>query len=201
MKKDVDTRAAFRRWLETNDLSPHQAAKKAGISPGTLYNYLAGTSETLSTAVLQKLASVTGQSVEAILTGTAPKEQISVLFRIGHSGRFFAVDKGEVLSVARPAGVAPDDQVAAAQVDGDALLPIPAGWLVFFRTTTEKPENLVGHMAVVRFSGGGDAPVIRTIRRGSQAGLYTLQAFNGGLIEDVEVVAAHRVVSFAVSSQ
>lgn len=54
--------------------------------------------------------------------------------------------------------------------------------------------------AIVRFSGGGDRPLIRTIRRGTKAGLFTLQAFNGALLEDVEVLAAHRVVSFSQPS-
>ena len=107
------------------------------------------------------------------------------------------VEDDEGLVVARPPGVGPDEDVAAAIIDGDGLLPIPSGWLVFFRVQPEAPDGLVGKMAVVRYSGGGDRPVIRTIRRSTEAGMFTLQAFTGALVEDVEIVAAHRVISFA----
>lgn len=108
---------------------------------------------------------------------------------------FGAEDEG--LALTRPPGAATAGNLSAALVDGDGLHPIPSGWAVFFRTQAENPEGLLGSMAVVRFSGGGDRPVVRTIRRGSKPGLFTLQAFNGSMTEDVEVVAAHKVVSFS----
>ena len=196
MTSDIN-REKFTKWLKDNGLTPHSAARKAGVSPGAIYNFLSGTSESLSSAVLQKLANATGNSVDAILTGSVRTAIIPVTFRIGGSGRVFAIDDGEEITVKRPAGVADDDNISAAIIDGDSLLPIPSGWVVFFRTTSEAPEKLIGKMAVVRFSGGGDKPVVRTIRRGTSSGLFTLHAFNGGLLEDVEVVAAHAVVSFS----
>ncbi|CAB5220215.1 HTH_XRE domain containing protein [uncultured Caudovirales phage] len=191
------SREKFTKWLKDNDLNVHSAARKAGVSPGAIYNFLAGTSESLSSNVLQKLAKATGNSVDAILTGSASRAIIPVTYRIGGSGRVFQIDEGENISVKRPAGIAEGDGIAAAIIDGDSLLPIPAGWVVFFQTATEAPETLIGKMAVVRFSGGGDKPIVRTIRRGTKAGLFTLHAFNGAILEDVEIVAAHLVVSFS----
>jgi hypothetical protein len=71
---------------------------------------------------------------------------------------------------------------------------------VFFEADTTVASDLVGALAVVRYSGGGDRPVIRTIRRGSEPGMFTLQAFSGALLENVEIRAAHRVVSFCEPS-
>lgn len=192
----ADARAALKLWLKANNLSPYSAARKAGISPGTIYNFLSGTSDSLSSAVLQKLAAVTGNSVDNILTGTAPRSLIPVTHRIGTQGRMFDVDDAR-LSLARPPGLAGDDEFSAAIVDGDGLHPIPSDWAVFFRSQPTEAEKMIGQMAVVRFEGGGERPVIRTIRRGTKPGLYTLQAFNGAITEDVQIVAAHLIASFA----
>lgn len=122
---------------------------------------------------------------------------IRIAYRVGATGKMFSVDDDERLVVARPPGVAASEDITAAIIEGDGLLPIPSGWCVFFRTAAEQPEALLNQMAVVRFNGGGDRPFVRTIRRGGTDGLFTLQAFGGGLVEDVEIVAAHRIISFA----
>lgn len=192
-----DQRENFKKWLEKNGLSPFSVAKAAGVSPGAIYNFLSGTSNSLSTAVLQKISMATGQPVDTILTGSSPALPIVVRFRIGAMGKMFSVDDDEYLTIARPPGVAAGEDLTASLVDGDGLLPIPGGWYVFFRTRTEAPEALLNQMAVVRFSGGGDRPVVRTIRASGTPGLFTLQAMSGALVEDVEIVAAHRVVSFS----
>jgi hypothetical protein len=98
-----------------------------------------------------------------------------------------------------PAGVALPDDVCAAVIDGDGLLPIPDGWTVFFRSQPAEPSTLVGKLATVRYSGGGDRPVVRTILRSQHDELFTLKALDGGLTEDVKIVAAHEVVSFALT--
>jgi len=194
-------RHALRAWLARNGLTPNSAAKKAGVSVGSIYNFLDGRSQSLSSGVLLKLAQVVGDSVDALLTGVAPeaKSHIYVTHRVGGRGEMFDVDdlSGDRLKVTRPPGIAADADVAAAVIEGQGLHPVPSGWVVFFESAARSPEMLLGQVAVVRYSGGGPRPVIRTIRRGSRAGTFTLQAFTGELLEDVEVTAAHRVISFA----
>ena len=104
----------------------------------------------------------------------------------------------ENLSAPVPPGAGQGDDLLAAIIEGDGLHPLPSGWAVYYRKTQDDPRALIGQLAVVRFQGGGERPVIRTIRRGSTPGLYTLQALSGALIEDVDVTAAHRVVSFSL---
>lgn len=197
-----EKRAVFTAWLEQHGLSPYSAAKKAGVSPGAIYNFLSGTSQTLSASVLQKLADATNSTVDSILTGGISRPLISVKFRVGAQGKMFAIDdsEGDEILVALPPGLSPEENYSAALIDGDGLHPIPSGWLVFFKTETEEPSGLIGQMAVVRYSGGGERPVIRTIRKGTETGTFTLQAFNGTLIEDVEIVAVHRIVGFSQSN-
>jgi hypothetical protein len=193
-------RVNFKRWLDENDLSAFAAAKKAEVSPGAIYNFLNGTSKSLSSLVLQKLADGHGTTVDDILTGGLSHDDRSVIvsYRIGAGGSMFDIeDHEETVRLARPVGLSSELTLAAAVIDGDGLAPIPEGWAVFFEADTTRPEDLLGALAVVRWSGGGDRPVVRTIRKGSETGMYSLQAFSGALLENVEIRAAHRVVSFA----
>lgn len=148
---------------------------------------------------MERLAAAANSSVDSILTGNEQFHLIAVAYRVGAGGKMFGVDDDEKLLVQKPAGLDGNEKVAAALIDGDALHPIPAGWSVFFRIDPEEPATMIGEMCVLRFLGGGDRPVVRTIRRGTQPGLFTLQAFNGTLTEDVEIVAAHRIVSFSTT--
>ena len=188
MSNEADARrAAFRRWLGHHGTA-NAVAKRAGIAVSAIYNFLNGSTSSLSIDVMTKLATATGSSIDEIVTGR--KDQASTLpvkFRIGHGGSMF---------VARPAGLN-DDDISAAEVDGPGLSPLPDGWLVFFRSGAEDPERLVGKLATVRYQGGGPRPAVRMIERGSRAGLYTLKAMDGTVTEDVAVMACHEVVSFA----
>jgi hypothetical protein len=107
----------------------------------------------------------------------------------------FAVDEGEALTIKAPPGVS--GNVAAALIDGDGLHPVPAGWAVVYEVEPADPYLLIGKVALVRWDGGGERPVVRTVRRGGPPGTFTLQAFNGSMTEDVEILAAHKVVCFS----
>lgn len=194
----------FKRWLEENNLNANEAAKRAEISVSAIYNFLNGDTKSLSSTVLTKLAAANNSSVDAILNGQKnldsdprSKHNVRILFRIGARGSMFVCE--DKLVAAAPQGVALPRGVIAAVVDGDGLMPIPDGWTVFFREEAAEPERLVGKLATVRFAGGGDRPVVRTILRSREAGLFTLKAMDGSLTEDVKIVAAHEIVSFALS--
>ena len=197
-----ERRAAFRRWLELNGTNANEAAKKAGISVSAIYNFLNGDTKSLSSTILSKLAIANSSSVDDILSGKSHKTdnarmQIRVSYRIGARGSMFLTD--ESIYTEAPAGVALPDGVSAAIVDGDGLSPIPDGWTVFFREQASPASALVGKLACVRFSGGGDRPVVRTILASEYSGLHTLKALDGTLTEDVKIVAAHEIVSFALT--
>lgn len=197
-------RDAFRNWLAHNNVNANEAAKKAGISVSAIYNFLNGDTKSLSSGVLAKLAEATNSSVDDILIGktsvdnsTARRHIVPVLFRIGARGSMFVCE--EKLVTTAPDGVALPNNVMAAVVDGDGLLPIPNGWTVFFREEAANPSKLEGKFATVRYSGGGDRPVVRTVMPSKFEGLYTLRAMDGTLTEDVQIVAAHEIVAFGQS--
>lgn len=85
-------------------------------------------------------------------------------------------------------------EVECALIDGDAIRPLPGGWHVIFTKKPCDPSTLVGKLAVV-YAKGHKAAMLREIRRGSTAGLYSLHNWVASPIEDVEIDAAHAVLS------
>jgi transcriptional regulator with XRE-family HTH domain len=205
-RKEADViearRDAFRQWLERNHLNANTAAKRAGIAVSGIYNFLNGDTKSLSANVLSKLAEATSTSVDSILGGAVGalgnvRTPIKITYRIGARGSMFLVD--ENLTTAPPQGVSLPEGVSAAVVDGESLGPIPPGWTVFFRDEPTDPEHLIGKPATVRYAGGGDRPAVLVILKSKFEGLHSLRAMDGTLIEDVKILAAHEIVSFALT--
>lgn len=187
---------ALKKFMESRGLKPHPWALSAGIRSSTLYNFLAGKSATLSSETLEKLAVAASASVDEILgrvSTHADSASVPLKWIVGIHGRLFEMEvEGKV---ALPPGASKNKPLIAARVDGDGLHPVRAGWIVFFEEQATQPDKLIGKLAVVTVAGKPQQ-MIREIRKGSTAGLYTLLSWSAAPIEDVEVVEAHLVVSF-----
>lgn len=193
-------RANFRRWLDANNIKPYTAATKAGFSVSSIYNFLKGDSETLSTGVLEKLAAAFNASIDEIIGGAvASPDTILVEYVVGARGSLIKATPAERRRVPWPAGLAPGEEVRAAVIRGEALAPLPSGWLVFFRDASEDAADLVGQLAVVRVEAR-ESMLIRSIAHGSDRGLYDLMSWTSGHIEDATVLDAHRVLALAPST-
>lgn len=198
VKKQIKTaRDNFRAFMDGRDLKPHPWAVKAGIRSSTLYNFLAGKSESLSTDTLQKLAKAADATVDEILGGVAQRPKpsqatVAVTAVVGVHGRLFPMD--EIEKIARPPGIPDDVEVLAARIDGDGLHPIPGGWLVLYEAGTRPPSALLKKLAVVKVAGKPNM-MVREIRRGSAAGLFTLIGWGSAAVEDIEVEEAHLILS------
>ena len=196
-------REAFRNWLEMNNLNANEAAKKAKISVSAIYNFLNGDTKSLSSTVLQKLALANNSSVDSIISGrvdnaTSIKKRIRISYRVGARGSMFVCS--DELFTTVPEGVTLPENINAALVDGDGLIPIPSDWTIFFRDKPSDPDKLIGRLAVVRFSGGGERPVVRTILASEHPGLHSLRSMDGTLTEDVKIMVSHEIVTFALTN-
>lgn len=181
--------------MERIGTNPNKLAKAGGFAVSAIYNYLSGASNTLSTAVLSKISHVTKTPVDVFLTGLNGTAYITVSHRIGAGGILYPMDT-RVL-VERPPGAPASADLLAAVIDEGGLHPLPSGWTVFYKAECVDPDQLIGKLAVIRWSGGGERPMVRTVRRGSRPGVFTLHALDGQLTEDVTVLAAHEVVCIA----
>ena len=181
-------------FLERKQLKPHHAAKLAGITSSTLYNFIAGNSQTLSTRTLDKLAKATGSTVDEILGGAASvsPNAIPVLYIIGVYGKMFPSELGSTEQP--PVGVSLEERLVAATISGDGLRPLPSGMVIFFSAEPSNPLKLIGKLCVVR-TPASEQPLIREIHKGSQPGLYTLISWSASPLTDVEISAAHMIQS------
>lgn len=183
--------------MEGRGLKPHPWAQAAGLRSSTLYNFLAGKSATLSSESLERLAQAAGASVDEILgreRSVSADRAVPLRWTVGILGRLYKMEKEEIVD--RPAGVDGEVALEAARIEGDGLHPLRAGWVVYYEREPRDPSALVGKLAVVLVDGK-PAPMVREIRKGSQAGLYNLLSWSAAPMEDVSVDSAHLVVSIA----
>jgi transcriptional regulator with XRE-family HTH domain len=186
-------RIALEAFMARHGLNAHALSKKANIRPSTIYNFMSGTSKSLSLPVIEKIAEAVGVSAAEILGGHGG-DYIQVAYEVGVHGKLYALD--EPLRLERPSWLPDDETVLAAIASGDALRPMPGEWTILFRKEPEDPETLLGRLCLVRVAGLPQ-PVLREIRRGTRRGLYHLSFWAAAPLEDAEIQAAHLIVSMA----
>lgn len=195
MNRD-DMRQTLRELMDRKGLNPHSLSQKANIRASTIYNFMSGTSKSLSLTVIEKIAEAVGVPASEILgeTPAGAGNFIQVTYEVGVHGKLYESD--EPIQLERPSWLPEDEQVLAAVASGDAMRPMPGDWTVLFRQEPQDPEELLGRLCVVRVAGIAQ-PMIREIRRGTQRGLYHLAFWSAAPIDDAEIQAAHLIVSLA----
>lgn len=79
-----------------------------------------------------------------------------------------------------------DDNLMCVRVEGDSQRPrYFHGELVFYKAEHHAPSQVIGQECVVRLHDG--RMLIKTVRRGTRKGLYSLESWNADLIEDVAI--------------
>lgn len=76
-------------------------------------------------------------------------------------------------------------ETAAVEVRGDSMLPLYREGAVLYYSRQLTPDALLGEMSVVKLED--DRVMVKTVRRGSKKGLYTLVSLNAPDIEDVAI--------------
>lgn len=71
----------------------------------------------------------------------------------------------------------------AVEVRGDSMLPLYEEGTILYYSKQLPPEQMVGRRCVIRLED--DRVLVKSIRRGSERGLYTLVSLNAPDIEDV----------------
>ncbi len=174
-----------------------EAARILGIPAPTYQGHENG-SRGLRRDAANRYASFFGVSVEWLLTGKQPKQpvrKVAVVAYIGAGAEVFPVDdhaKGAGLERVNPPTGLSEDCVAA-KIRGDSMHPLKDGWLVFWIKNQEGiPEDCLGALCVVQIKNG--PTLLKDLRRGSRAGLYTLESWNAPPRENVNVEWASRII-------
>lgn len=102
---------------------------------------------------------------------------------IGAGQTIYPLDDGADDRVEAPSDAKPS--TVAAKIRGDSMLPLfHENWLIYWSKSLPV-EDMINQLCVVQVADG--RLLVKTLRRGSEHGLWTLTSFNASDIEDVEV--------------
>jgi len=190
----TDRVAALKSFMTSHELRPHPWCKQAGVRSSTLYNFLAGTTQHLSSQTLIKLAKAAGVTIDELL-GIGKKvvaigTSVVVTGRVGAGARIYPEnDLGNVM-----VPWAFSTTLDAAIIDGDSLYPVRSGWIVVYESDSSDPRKALGKLAVVTVSGRPQK-MVREVLAGSQRDLYTLIGWSSAPIQDIQLDSVQLVVS------
>ncbi len=193
-------RLAIRAIMEKYDLKVSPWCQKAGLSEGTLRNFLNGDSDSISSNNLELLANATGLTAGQLLAEDQATPMVPVLGHVGAGEAVTPIDDLPLLNgfsekdcasincefVDSPPGGVYRDMVAL-RVRGDSMEPyLFQGDIVYYNEIIKANFNeYVGKRVIVKLKDG--RAFIKVLRKGTQYGRYRLESFNSKDIEDVEL--------------
>lgn len=168
-----------------------ELARRANVSYDNVNKYLAGKVDKPRGQTLSALAHALGVDelwLEKGIDQDNPIRMVHLKGYIGAGGHIEALETGPE-EIEAPADSHPD--TVAAQIRGDSQLPVlQDGWVIYW--SVAKPAlEMLNQLAVVQLSDG--RIMVKTLRNGSRAGLFTLTSFNAADIVDVPVDWAAKI--------
>lgn len=127
-------------------------------------------------------------SFEWLMNGRGPmlpvgERQVRLAGYVGAAQEIYQFDEDGAGWADAPPGAV--DGTEAVEVRGDSMLPLYKSGAILYYSKQLPPEAMVGEQCVVRLEDG--RVLIKTIRRGSSRGFYTLVSLNAPDIEDVVI--------------
>lgn len=183
----------IRQWRKRRKLTLQVLADRLGTSAGHLHKWETGkVSITLNR--LAEVAAALDCNVIDLVEGLA---NVPVVGKVGAGAEVISIDDhplGEGLRRVRcPAGL-DAQQTVGVEVEGDSMLPIEEGWLLFYtRNYDGVPVECLGTLCVVQLADEGPRYVKR-VKLGRKPGLFNLYSTNAREMEDVELAWAAAVL-------
>ncbi len=130
-------------------------------------------------AILELYSSVTNTTAPS----GAGQPTVRLVGYIGAGQAVYPLDDGTDDQVEAPRDAKPT--TVAARIRGDSMLPIfHENWLIYWSRHLP-PADMINQLCVVQVSDG--RLLVKTLRLGSEPGLWTLTSFNASDITDVPV--------------
>lgn len=182
LKADIATkhRTALLSIIEKEDISVNKWCKDAGISEGTLRNFLSGVNNSMGIDKIELLAASINKTVAELIGDTLPIVMVPILGYVGAGEAVTCFDdceKGAGLDeIELPPGM-PADMVALI-VRGDSMEPTyEADSVIFYQRNTDGvPPDCIGRNCVVKLAN--DGMLLKKVRQGSKPNLFHLISKN-----------------------
>lgn len=167
------------------------SAAEAAVALGVAYPTYAG-HENGSSGFRAKTGEIYARrfrvSFDWLMTGRGPMQatgdrQVRLKGYVGAAQTVYQFDDDGAGWVDAPPGTPYD--VEAVEVRGDSMLPLYRSGAILYYSKQLSPEDMIGEQCVVQLAD--ERVLVKTLRRGSERGLYTLNSLNAPDIEDVVV--------------
>lgn len=177
-------RENFREWMERNELSVADIHAAAGVPKTTLYSYLDGKSNSLSSTTQDKLARAYETTAAEIFS---PQLVPLIGYVAADAEGQVVLTEGDARTdfVLKPPGGT--SQSVALEVRGFSMRGFADdGSLVYFEQQRNPPTpDMLGDIVVVETLDG--RILVKRLLRGSEPGLYDLESINGPVISDCRI--------------
>lgn len=200
-KKDgneVVQRQALQKFMEKNGLRAAPWARAAGISEGTIRNYLRGLTRSLTYATLERLAEAADTSVDVLVgnqgggAGERSGERRATAYNMAMANVAFTVDSGshgmleeidgqyELLFRPKRKSDCKNKEYLGVKVEGNSFVGYPDGSELIFEKTNDDSEIENGRLVICEIEENGNImrfvgkvnyhPTLTTIEYSSKEG-------------------------------
>jgi len=167
----------IRAILDLQDWKQERLAAELGVAQSSINRWMHGKSEARG----QHRDAINALYIRVFSPEDEPEKTVKLAGYVGAAQAVYQFDDGAAGYVAAPPGTG--DMTEAVEVRGDSMLPLYETGTLLYYSKQLPPDEMIGRRAVVRLED--DRVLIKTVRRGSQPGLYTLASMNAPDIEDV----------------
>ncbi len=164
--------------LDLGDWKQERLAAELGVSQSTVHRW------TIGAEPRGNFRDAIAALYERLFTeGLPPERTVKLAGYVGAAQTIYQFDEDGAGYVDAPPGASPAMQ--AVEVRGDSMLPLYQDGSLLYYSRQLPPEMMIGKQCVVRLED--ERVLVKTLRRGSQSGLWTLVSLNAPDIEDVAV--------------
>lgn len=169
----------IRAILELDGWKQERLAQELGVAQSSINRWLHGKSDPRG----QFRDAISALYIRVFSPDDEPEKTVKLAGYVGAAQAVYQFDDGAAGYVEAPPGA--NDMTEAVEVRGDSMLPLYETGTLLYYSKQLPPDVMVGRRAVVRVADG--RVLVKTVRRGSAPGLFTLASLNAPDIEDVVV--------------
>jgi phage repressor protein C with HTH and peptisase S24 domain len=168
----------IRAILDLDGWKQERLADELGVGQSTIHRWLHAASEPRG----QHRDAIAALYIRVFRPDEGePEKTVKLAGYVGAAQAVYQFDDGAADYVEAPPGAG--DMTEAVEVRGDSMLPLYETGTLLYYSKQLPPDAMIGRRAVVRVADG--RVLVKSVRRGSAPGFYTLVSLNAPDIEDV----------------
>lgn len=187
MSKNTKVNTAyFKEILDNVDISLRGLARKWGVDPAGVSRLFSGKRE-MRMSEASKLSALTGRPIAEILenAGMSLMTQAPIVGYVDGDGNARIDWAAKERSTVRPVDTTEKLVAIELRTVGSKFEAVD-GWLAYVVAPKGVEGGILGKPCIIKLKGKG-GPLLRTVRRGYQAGRYTLVAPDQSVVNDAEL--------------